>query len=176
MKLYLIYLRSKNRLYAITDIRDYLERFCSERNPRCFSVCINKFSKEDGLAFMTKYSSLKLQEIPLESEDGDCSIIGTIHEEYMFNVVCENMAESCDQLKLYFTKNVPFNNEYKELLDSLTTITKDENFHPIIQMNTVKLFYYIFRDTFVEDNDVKLLNTDTGYLNEIISKYKNHIV
>lgn len=173
MKLYSLYLLPKNKLYAITDNKEYMERFLSERNSKLFKVVTKKGDKEECLKILTDNNINKLQIIPLEDENGDYEIIGTVYEDDTINCVCENMAETCNHLKLYFTQNVPFNEEYKAVLSALTTISKDINFHPIIQIDSVRLFYHLFKETFVED--LIEYDDDSNYKNEILNKYKNYM-
>lgn len=166
MKVYLIYLLPKKKLYAFTDNKCYLERFLLERNEKLFKV--KEKTIDDDSLFLLENISLHLNVIPLENKDGDCNIIGTNTEEAILDTVCEKMGEVCDYLKVHLTKNVPFNIEYKSLLEDLTTITKNTNNHPIIQMDTVKLFYYLFKETFIEQNEIDYID-DTD---DFIKKYK----
>ena len=153
MKLYVIYLRSKKSIYAYTDNKEYMERFLLERNSNLFKCVTKKIDKSDYIEFAKDKELLKLRTIPLEDSNGDCDIIGTASEENEIMTVCEKFGDTCEYLKLHFTKNVPFNNEYKELLNLLTTISKDINYHPIIQIDSVKLFYHLFKYTFIELTD-----------------------
>lgn len=164
MKIYLLYLLPKNTLYAITDNKEFMERFISERNSKLFKTITKKCNKEDGIKLLNDYAKYILNIIPLEDSNGDYHIIGTIEEDDIINRVCEQMAETCTQLKYHFMKNVPFNDEYKEVLNALTTISKDIDCHPIIQIDSIKLFYHLFKNTFTEceniDNDAyKFLNS-----------------
>ena len=54
-------------------------------------------------------------------------------------------------------KNVPFNDEYKELIEELTTYYHDENNHPIIDIDGIALFYELFRNTFLESEKIDFL-------------------
>lgn len=169
MKVYLIYLLPKNKLYAITDNREYMERFLSERNSKLFNVVTQKCDKDEGLKLLTNNSRNVLNVIPLEDMEGDYEIIGTIEEDDIINCVCEKIGDTCNHLKLHFTQNVPFNDEYKAVLAALTTISKDIDYHPIIQIDSVKLFYHLFKDTFAKTDHL-------GYDDEthdILSKYLN---
>ena len=167
MKIYLLYLISNGMLYAVTDNKTYLNEFLRQRNPKCFKRISKKMDNSECLKILTDNRLLVLDSIPLESSDGDCNIIGTTQEDNMLSSVCEKMAESCEYFKLHFTKNVPFNIEYKELIDNLTTISKNINNHPIIQIDSVKLFYYLFKETFVEHHQIE---SD----DEIIDNYKKY--
>lgn len=172
MKIYSLYLISRNILYAVTDNKSYIKKFLSERNRNLFKVNITKFDKDDGLKYLDSNKFLKLNEILLEDSDGVCTIIGTIQEDDILGCICEKMSENCEYLKLHFTQNVPFNNEYKSLLNELTTITKNINNHPIIQIDSVKLFYYLFKDTFVEAKYLDYLSDDDDDTNVYMEKYK----
>jgi hypothetical protein len=174
MKVYLLYLLPKKKLYAFTDNKDYLKRFLSERNSKLFKVKEKRLDKEnDGDSiFMMENVSKHLNIVPLEDKNGDCSIIATNEEDHILSDVCEKMEEVCSSLKVYFTENVPFNDEYKSILDDLTTVTKNINNHPIIQIDTVKLFYYLFKETFISQDDIALMDDIDDITNEFYEKYK----
>ena len=155
MKLYLLYLR--NQLYGISNNKKYVNQFLSERNSNLFSIITKKMDDEDCVKYMSDNSSLKLIEILLEDKNGSYTIIGTIKEEDELNCTCEKFVDTCNNFKLYFLKNVPFKKKYESLLDNLTTISKVENYHSIIQIDSVKLFYYLFKETFLETNQFDLL-------------------
>ena len=171
MKIYLLYHLSKNQLYGISDNRRYIKRFLKERNPKLFKVITNEYDDDEFLQIKNKNPLLILKPIPLENKNGDMEIIGTSQEDYKLTCVCEQMSETCEYLKLYFEKNVPFNNEYAALINDITTISKPINNHPIIQIDTVKLFYHIFKETFINDNSIKFITEMDGDLDEINSKF-----
>lgn len=173
MKVYLLYLLSKNRLYAISDNKKIIKQFLSERNHKLFNLVMKSGDKEDMLKILNEYKLLKLGDIPLEDSNGDYNIIGTLEEDNLLSHVCERMAESCQQLKLHFTQNVPFKNEYKSLLDDLTSVTKNLNNHPIIQINSIKLFYYLFKETFIDMGQLEEFDiSDNDF--DIIEKFKSY--
>ena len=167
MKIYSLYLLSKNKLYAITDNREFMERFLSERNSKLFKVITRKYDKEEGLKLINDNNQNILNIIPLE--DSNDEIVGTIEEDGVINRVCEKMAETCNYLKIHFTENVPFNNEYKAILSDLTTISKDIYYHPIIQIDSIKLFYHLFKETFVENDNLEY----DDEIEDILNMYKN---
>ena len=155
MKLYLLYL--KNQLYGITNNKEYVTQFLSERNPNLFNVITEKMDDDECMKYISNNSSLKLIEILLEDKNGSYSLIGTIKEDEELNYTCEKFVDTCNNFKLHFLDNVPFKKKVKSLLDDLTTISKVENYHSIIQIDSVKLFYYLFKETFLETNQFELL-------------------
>jgi hypothetical protein len=165
MKIYSLYLKTKNNVYAITDNIEFMKRFISERNSNLFKVTTLKCDKNEGLKLLNDNSKNVLNIIPLEDINGDYEIIGTIEEDNIINRVCERMAETCNYLKSNFIENVPFNDEYKALLNALTTISKDIDYHPIIQIDSVKLFYYLFKETFTECEEAEFENETYDILN-----------
>ena len=148
MKIYRIYHKTIGGLYAITDKKEYFEKFLSQRNSNLFTLEKFKIDKDRVEEYLTHNSKLRLIDIPLEDETGDYSLIGTVNEENILNLICERVGDFCYHLNLNFTQNFPFNSEYKTLIDDLTTISRDENYHQIIQLDSVKLFYFLFRNTF----------------------------
>jgi hypothetical protein len=155
MKLYLLYL--KNQLYGVTNKKDYMIQFLSERNSNLFDVVTKKMDDDECMKYMSNNASLKLTEIILEDKNGSYAVIGTIKEEDELNYTCEKFVDTCNNFKLHFLHNVPFKKKFKSLLDDLTTISKVENYHPIIQIDSVKLFYYLFKETFLETSQFNLL-------------------
>ena len=175
MKLYLVYLISNSKLYAITEDHTRLKKFLSERNRNLFKVIPRKLEKDDLRHLDAEYRRLKMIDINLESSDGDFTIVGTIDEESILTHICEKMESRCNEFKLHFTKNVPFNKEYLELLDSLTTIVKNINNHPIIQIDSVRLFYYLFKDTFLNIEHLETLNDEVSdSIDDYIEKYRSY--
>lgn len=150
MKLYLLYM--KNQLYGITDNKDYVTQFLSQRKSNIFTVVTEKMDKEECIKYIQDNSSLKLIEILLEDENSSYTIIGTVKEEDEINCTCEKFSDTCNSFKLHFLPNFPFKKKIKSFLEDLTTISKMENNHPIIQINSVKLFYHLFKETFTEIN------------------------
>lgn len=155
MKLYLLYL--KNILYGISDNKKLVNQFLSERNSNLFTVVVKKIDEELCYKYKVDNPSLTLTEIILEDKNGLYTIIGTIKEEEKLNYTCEQFVDTCNSFKLHFLNNVPFKKKIKSLLDDLTNISKIENDHLIIQIDSVKLFYYLFKETFLEEDKINLL-------------------
>ena len=113
MKAYLIYLKPRNILYAISNDKKLVKQFLSERNNKLFHTEIKTVDNDEWLMLLNGRKLLRLQNIPLEDSNGDYNIIGTIVEDNQLTAVCEKMMESCYHIKQHFTNNVPFKNEYK---------------------------------------------------------------
>ena len=175
MKYYLLYLLPRKKLYAFTNNKDELNLFLSQRNSSLFIVRAQKIRDDDdaNINFLIKNKLLQLIKIPLESSDGDCYIIGTQREENVLNGVCERLADTFAAFKFHFTENFLFNDEYTELLDNLTTISKNINNHPIMQIDSVKLFYSLFKETFIDSGSLDLLTDEDTESTDIISLFKS---
>jgi hypothetical protein len=168
MKIYLLYILPNSKLYAISDNKEFIKRFLTERNPKLFKLVTKKCDKEVGLPFMSTNYKYQLDRIPLEDDNGDCELIGTIEEGSIINLVCEKMAETCTYLKNRLSNNDYFTDEFKSLLNDLTTISKDLNYHPIIQIDSIKLFYHLFKETFIHKDEITYDESD-----EILYSYRN---
>ncbi len=175
MKIYFIYLLPKNILYAITDNNKYMKRFMSERNSKRFKVIKKKADINDIETIMSENKKIILSKIPLESSSGDYTIIGTNNESYIIDCICENIVDNCFRFKLHFTENFSFNNEYIEVLDALTNISKNINDHPIIQIDSMKLFYYLFKETFINIDEDEVVGEYDEYIQKFINQYKLNI-
>lgn len=149
MKVHLFYLRSEeNRLYAYTTNDEYARQFIETRNKEAFYYKTEKMDELICKAFMNKHKTLQLITVPLADENDKYSIIATYEEDEKLMVAEEELGNQMDYFNYHFLKNVPFNDEYKELISQLTTYYHDENNHPVIDVDEVKLFYEIFKNTF----------------------------
>ena len=175
MKIYLLYLLPKNKLYAVSDNKKYVKRFLSERNSKLFNVITRKGDDEELVKIIDDNKRIKLNIIPLEDYNGDHNIIGTVDEDNILTAVCENMSDICDYFKLHFTSDIPFKRKYIELIDNLSTISKNVNYHPIIQIDSVKLFYYLFKESFFCLDILDIIDTGEDYIDDFISQYKKLI-
>ena len=158
----------KRKLYAITNNKLYIDRFLNERNTNCFKLVITKCDKDEWDNIIQEDRRYLLTRIPLENSDGDFEIIGTMYENNILDRVSEKMADTCETLKLHFVQNVPFNMEYKMILEDLCTVSKNIDNHAIIQIDSVKLFFALFKETFVDLSE----ENDTSEDNDMIEYYR----
>lgn len=174
MKIYLIYILPKNKLYAISDNKKYVKRFLLERNAKNFKVIKKKFDTDEYNDFLNENIRLRLYEIPLEDLSGNYTIIGTNIENYIIDSVCENIADSCFRFKVHFMENFTFNNEYKAVLDAMTTVSKNINEHLILQIDSMKLFYYLFKETFADYDQCVFIDEKSEYIKNLIDNFNFH--
>lgn len=155
---YLIYLKSKNCLYAFTLEKKDLNSFLKERNKKVFHVEKRKMDQTALSLFMNKYYTLHLIDIPLFDGYEYITILGTAKEDnavsdaadYLYNqfIYCENIS-----------KHFPFRKKYLKLIEDLTNVvtkiqvSNSEMIDPYLEIDTFRIFYHLFRDTFEEIAD-----------------------
>jgi transcriptional regulator of NAD metabolism len=60
--------------------------------------------------------------------------------------------------------------EYKTILENLCTVSKNIDNHPIVQIDTVKLFYALFKNTFIDISDIE--NATDNDHEELLNQYR----
>lgn len=152
MKFHLFYLKkSPNDIYAWTLDSGSAKKFLEFRNPDCFIYETEKMDEVLSMMFMNKHSSKKLSEFIISDTKGDYLFLCTPNENELLNEEVESIDFILASIKVHFQENVHLKEEYREIIDMLTDFyIADEQQHTIV-IDTVKLFYHLFNDTFVKD-------------------------
>lgn len=154
MTLYLIYFKEEDKdtsyLYAYTTEKSIKDKFLSERNKSLFKVKKLKGDDDDPRikAIMYEYRNCKI--IPDVLYDGK-----TNFEIFMTQKESTYLSESCDEIRgdlleiskillgiLFKTKIL---NAIQNIIEDVTHSKEKDNTIPI---NTFKVFYYLFKNTF----------------------------
>ena len=155
---YLLYLKSENRLYAFTLEKGILKQFLKERNKKIFHVEKRKMDQTSLSLFMNKYHNRKIIDVPLFDGEQYISILGTAEED---NKVCDSSDYLFNEFIYcsHLSKNFPFRKKYLNLIMDLTnvvTLKETDSMgevDEILQFDTFCLFMHLFRNTFIEESD-----------------------
>lgn len=155
MKIYLFYLRETHELYAHTITKEYAKKFSQQRNLRAFYRKTEDIDEYEYSAFLSKNHIRKLIEIPLEDSDGGYSVIGTEQEESFLVNAIENLEDQFIYLRNYLLSDNIFKKKYRDLLDKILVYYEIDHNHSVLKVNTLHLFYCLFRSTFSSYDDEK---------------------
>lgn len=152
MKFHLFYLKkSPNDIYAWTTDLGSAKKFLEFRNPDCFIYETEKMDEVLSMMFMNKYSSKKLSEFIITDTNGDYLFLCTPDENELLTEEIESMDLIVTSIKVHFQENVHFKEEYREIIDMLTDFYIADEQQRTVVIDTVKLFYHLFNDTFIKD-------------------------
>lgn len=157
MKVYLLYLKSTNKLYAQTSDKEIKDRFLAERNKNCFNVKKVKLSKEEYKEFKLKNSLYELTEFPISTSlDSYVNILGTTKENVGIDIKMDELAGIVDNIYKRLVLQSDIKSKYIESIEYLCTLSylkknKDGTKDLISKANTFKIFYELYKNTFVED-------------------------
>ena len=150
MKIYLIYLKKDKSLYAYTSVKEYLDRFLIQRNPKCFIVKKVKMSEPEQKSFMYTHRLLQLNIFPYQteySETGYVDLASTSKED-------DNITAKIEEIESYILSikrllnTYHFKSKYRKSIERLISIDDpDENLYTI---DMLELFIDIHRDTFID--------------------------
>lgn len=158
MKVYLFYLLSdNNRLYAYTTDKEYADRFLTERNPDLFKRKKKEFDDPMGKLFLNSHKKLQLFDGPLTEDGKSLSILMTYEENDKLTDSFETLIDELDAIRVYFTEDIALKEEWCELINRMTIIAKaeerEDQVDVIAEINTLSLFYHLFKNTFHPDHE-----------------------
>ena len=153
MKVYLFYLKEDPReLYAFTLDKEYKNRFMSERNMNLFYMKKEHMEKNICMVFMNKNKSKQIVRDVLNDGKTDYEILCTVEESTKLSESCEYIEFTCGAIK-ELIHNYSLKKKYLKSILALTDVIKNQNTNPTLQINTFKLFYELFKNTFYEKKD-----------------------
>lgn len=141
---------NKGYLYAHTATKKFAEQFMSERNMKQFKCKKVTMEEVEYQAFHRKHQTEKLVEDIVSDNNETLKIIATISES-------EQLSESCDfivQTVEYVKQKVHSYNltgEYTKVILSLCDSLIEEGGGEIY-VDTIKVFTYLFRNTFMKSD------------------------
>ena len=149
VKVYCYFLRSSpNSLYAFTINKKYKELFEQQRNMTVFISGIKEFDdiSYQPFNYMNRYK--ELTEDIVQDKETTISVICTIEESSKYSGVINEILSFIESL----TRDVqmskyPLQEEYLNIIEDLTSKIMGEG--EIININTLKVFYNLFKETFV---------------------------
>lgn len=164
IKVYLFILKSEKKLYAYTNNKDYAKRFLSERNKELFLLKIKKVDDDEFIEFSHTNHEKLLGEVPLfDGTPKDIFIVATSEEESNLFISCGEIYKSVELIKKDLDE-FPFKKKWKKLVIEACKLSLSvENDNEICceeYINTFALFYYLFKDTFVDSETAKYIKEE----------------
>lgn len=155
MKVNIIILKENNSIYGFSTNDEYIESFITQRNEKLFIIKRTKMSKKEYEKFENLNYLLKLEEILLYDGNMDFYLIGTIKEEDELSYICDKIIIYLEKSKYYFSK-ILNDSSLKIIEEATTLINNDKNMNnkqTFAELNTFKIFYNLFKSTFIEADD-----------------------
>lgn len=149
MKVYIF--TKDNEIYAYSNIKELAELFQIQRNMNVFKVEKVYMDKYDFMAFSYKKRDQKIIKDYLSDSINTVEFASTVRESSYLDDSCDQIVRTIDSIHNSLV-HIPFKKEY---LNSIIVITKsitmyDKNCVPTLNIDTLKLFYYLFKDTFID--------------------------
>lgn len=165
MKVHLLYLKKTKMLYGISIQTDVVEKFLFERNPKCFIYKTEKMSKDEFDSFLKRDNNKNriLSTYPLSDNDGSCVVIATAIEDEILSEACDIINKRMYEIKKNFSSYIHLKEPYNTVIDNLTDCYISDEQQPVIVIDTVKLFYRLFQDTFMPISELELLEKNESF-------------
>lgn len=165
MKVHLLYLKKTKLLYGISIQKNVIDRFLSERNHKSFIHKIKKISKEkyDKFLKINNNRNRILSEYPLTDNNGSYTIIATAIEDEILSEVCDIINKRMYEIKKNFSTYIHLKEPFNTAIDNLTDCYISDEQQPIVVIDTVKLFYRLFQDTFIPVCELEFLEKDESF-------------
>lgn len=149
-KVYLYYIN--NKLYAWTIRKEDRDYFESQRNMKVFKRKKKVMEPIVFRGFMVKYKDQMILDIPLESNGNTYLIRGTYAEDTKMSLQIDDILRELDYLDLYFqkvfSKDVLPDKYQKAIQMLLSYQTTAKNKEKEFKVNSLSLFYDLFKYTF----------------------------
>ena len=165
MKVHLLYLKTTRSLYGISIQKDIVDRFLSERNSKSFIHKTKKMDKNKYNEFLKVNNNRNriLSEYPLDDDSGSYIIIATATEDEMLSEACDIINKRMYEIKKNFSEYIHLKEPFNTVIDNLTDCYISDEQQPVIVIDTVRLFYRLFQDTFIPMGELELLKEDESF-------------
>jgi hypothetical protein len=147
LKVYVIYLKEKKELYALTDDKKLFEKFLEQRNRKLFIAKKVNMSKEEFRSYKTSHSVLFLTNDILSSKGKDISIVTTRSESVELSDECDEIVNEA----MYIMKDIVNHNIKKKYMKAIIKICQSVVKDSTIDINTLDLFMHINKSTFLKE-------------------------
>ena len=166
MIVYMCYLKETGSLYGFTLDRRLKNYFRSQRNKDLFQFREMSMGKKFYYSFEKENYQKKMCTIHLTDGEDQYHLAGTNQEDNDLSLVCEKIYDKFLSIKIALVDKL--NTEYLEFITTLTNIVKTDlrSGDKTLEINTFKLFYYLFKFTFFQE-DYKSLDENLKSLNLI---------
>lgn len=149
--IYLLYGKWDGDLYAYSLLKDKVNEFLRERNPKRFHLVKKKINGTVLSAFMSENYTLQITDIPLFDGEKYISVMGTIHEDNIVSDASDRINVEMDAIKKALLK-YPFKKKYLKLINDLTQVVskreRDGEKEFLLEIDTFSLFCSLFKNTF----------------------------
>ena len=149
-------LKDEKGVYAYSINKEYIDLFKIQRNMDLFYIKKVKMSKHEFMIFSNKNRNQLMIRDYLFDGESECNIemITTVYES-------DALTESCTQIHSLATHiensifTYPLKDKYLNIITKLTsTITDVDEHDNVLNIDTFKLFYHLFRKTFSKDAEM----------------------
>ena len=114
-----------------------------------------ELDKHVGMVFMNKNKDKMIHKDILNDGEQDYEIYATVFESTSLSESCEYINSTCQSIR-DIIHQYSVKKKYLKSILFLTDVIKIENKVPTLKINTFKLFYEIFKETFFETEDIKI--------------------
>ena len=159
--IHLFYRKKDKTLYAYTIDKKLAHNFMEERNMKVFRHVKKKILDDEFSIFSAKNHQLQLEDIIVSDIHGSYTLAGTQLEDSYVTTACDTITQSLSIVRTSFLLNARMQEPYSKWILQASTIAtiQDPEF---MQVDTLKLFYYIFRFSFIgEEENEYLLNQES---------------
>ena len=146
-------------LYAFTTLKEFSKRFENERNMDLF-IRKKKFLDDvEIMPFQYQEQSKMLQKDVLFDGEDDFDILLTSYESATLDECCTYIHSIMDMISTR-SHHYPLKSKYLKIIDEITskiTMSQDSSKPtlPVLNINTFKLFYYLFSKTLHEPEEIE---------------------
>ena len=157
-KVYLFFLKDEKELYAYTIVKEYRDIFRNQRNMKLFKESSLKMDKYELSVFENKNYKKKIYQDFLYDGKTDIVIYATTEESNSLSESCMYITNIMNSVKDEVAKYCIKEKYLKSILKLTEKIILKDNDKDkgIINVNTFKLFYHLFRNTFSEYSDIEI--------------------
>lgn len=146
----------KSGVYGYTVLKEYAKLFESQRNMKLFIRKREKIDKYQLMMFMNNKKVKQICKDYLFDGKQDIEIMATIEES-------EKLSESCYYINneieaiVKELKQYPLKDKYLKVINELTKSLTKKDSDRFLNIDTFRLFYHLFKNTFYEDiNDEEI--------------------
>ena len=148
-------LKNEKGLYAFSINKKYIDLFKLQRNMDLFYIHNVKMDKYEFMAFSNNNNSkMLISDVLYDSEtNSNIDIITTVEESDSLTESCTYIHNAAIEIEKS-CYSYPLKSKYLNIITNLTSIiTQPDVRTKTLNIDTFKLFYHLFRNTFSEDAD-----------------------
>lgn len=153
MKVYMVYIKGNKSPYAYTINKDYINLFIEQRGQDMIYVKPIEMNKYEFMVFSNQNRGLQLGKDYLDDGEHTIEIIASVDESSQLSESCDYIQNTVLTLETSF-KKLPLKKKYLNSITKITSeISRRDNNNPTLRVDTISLFYHLFKNTFTEVNE-----------------------